>query len=334
MSRLSLRDDRGAVAVMTAVVMSFVLLAVSALAIDAGALFVEKRELQNAADSAALAIAENCSRRPATCTQANADATAATMAAGNADDGLSDATVTLEAGKVTVVTSTRTPSGTVMPAWFSGRSDNGRVRARSVVTWGSLGAYTGVAMTISACEWQAATSGGYPVYPPDPPASSERIVMLHTTSGISTCAAGPSGADTPGGFGWLDHNSSCVSGSTTGVLHGDPGSGIPAECKDPLAAAWAAKKPVYVPVYVQVTGSGNNTSYRIAGFAAFVVTGYYLGGSSGSQDSWLTNTKGKDLCPGKGGDGRCVAGFFTKALVTGTGGGAAYGVTVPPQLAE
>ena len=50
-----LKDERGAVAVITAVVLFFVLIGIAALAIDIGRLAATKNELQNAADAAALA---------------------------------------------------------------------------------------------------------------------------------------------------------------------------------------------------------------------------------------------------------------------------------------
>ena len=51
--------DEGAVLITVALMMT-VLLGVGALVIDLGALYVEKRELQNGADAAALAIAQGC----------------------------------------------------------------------------------------------------------------------------------------------------------------------------------------------------------------------------------------------------------------------------------
>ena len=53
------RDDRGAVLVWVAL-MIVVLLGVGALVLDVGALCVERRELQNGADAAALAVAQDC----------------------------------------------------------------------------------------------------------------------------------------------------------------------------------------------------------------------------------------------------------------------------------
>jgi len=320
-------DDRGAVAIVTAVLLALTLLGVATVALDASALYAEKRELQNVADASALAIAEDCVNRPP-CALVDAEEKAAMLAELNSTDALSDTKVTLEPTKVTVVASTRSSSGTVLPAWFSGRSDNGTVTAKAVVSWGGLGAYSGLPVTISVCEWAAATAGGYAPkgpYPPNPPVSYQKILKLHTTAGLPSCDAGPSGADAPGGFGWLEEDD-CVAESSTGFFPGDPGVGLPADCKDPLADAWAAREPVFLPIFDEVTGTGAGTEYRIAGYAAFVITGYSLPG--GNKKSWLD---GQTVCTGSD---KCIAGFFTEALVAGTPGGGSYGAIVPPRLVD
>ncbi len=58
-----LSDETGAVAIITAVVLVFVLLGIAALAIDIGRLNTTKNELQNAADAAALAGARELGRK-------------------------------------------------------------------------------------------------------------------------------------------------------------------------------------------------------------------------------------------------------------------------------
>ena len=57
----ALRDDeRGASAVLVAILL-VPLLGFAAIALDVGALYVERGQLQNGADAAALAIAQDCS---------------------------------------------------------------------------------------------------------------------------------------------------------------------------------------------------------------------------------------------------------------------------------
>ena len=56
-----LRDERGAVAVMVALLM-VPLIAFAAIAIDVAAMWSERQQLQTAADAGALAIAQDCAR--------------------------------------------------------------------------------------------------------------------------------------------------------------------------------------------------------------------------------------------------------------------------------
>ena len=60
------RDDRGAIAVTVALSLT-ALLAVLAFVVDVGLLYFEKAELQNGADSAALAVAQECATSGPTC---------------------------------------------------------------------------------------------------------------------------------------------------------------------------------------------------------------------------------------------------------------------------
>ncbi len=55
--------ERGAVAVLTAVVVGAVLLAVLALSVDVGGMTLERRQLQNAADATAMALAQDCAEK-------------------------------------------------------------------------------------------------------------------------------------------------------------------------------------------------------------------------------------------------------------------------------
>ncbi len=76
------RDDAGAVIVWVALMM-VVLLGMGALVIDVGQLYAERRELQNGADAAALAVAQDCAGGDCL----DETATAGTYADDNAHDG-------------------------------------------------------------------------------------------------------------------------------------------------------------------------------------------------------------------------------------------------------
>jgi Flp pilus assembly protein TadG len=351
------RGDRGATAIVVALVLVF-LVGMMAMVADAGGLYAEQRQLQNGADAGALAIAADCVASPVGtgCTSAaNADAKALSFAGANSVDGTSNATAKLETGKVTVTTSTRTGGGgTVLPSWFSrvfGRTDNGTVTAKAVVTWGGLGKYSGLPVTISLEEWQqangtkgSAPAGPYAPYPtPYPAASYERVLRL-------------TGQDAPGSFGWLD-NTNGVTSTEAGQykVTADTGSGFKDDkavsqivpcirgfqaVSNSFCSNTASTQPTvkYVPVYDNVTGSGNGTSYHIVGYAAFVLTGYQLPGVSAS--SWLTGISLKDYidpATGKkfGGSEKILTGFYTSALAKDLpAGGQNLGVTTPPALVD
>src|SRR6187401_1591057 len=74
--------DEGAVMVWVALMM-VVLLGAGAIVIDIGALYAEKRQLQNGADAAALAVAQDCANGSCSGYAARAD----TYADLNANDG-------------------------------------------------------------------------------------------------------------------------------------------------------------------------------------------------------------------------------------------------------
>ena len=81
-----LNDDRGAAGVVVAL-FAVAIFGMAAFALDTAAIYEERRELQNGADAAALAVAEDCLRLPQTCNAGAADATAAGYADANAEDG-------------------------------------------------------------------------------------------------------------------------------------------------------------------------------------------------------------------------------------------------------
>lgn len=351
-------DDRGAVAAMIAVVLGGgVLLGMAAIVVDVGRLYAEREQLQTGADAAAWAVAEGCIRLPENCaaqgTEAEryAAAAAADGAAGIAEicgrgPGLADCsasaanlTACLGAAPMTgsyaeVRTHTLGRDGsTLLPRTFAralaGDDAGTSVGACARVAWGSPRRAAGTAVTFSTCEWEALTDGGLSLWPSPsdgtPPASAERVVYLKGSPSATTCPAGPSGWDRPGGFGWLDD----TGGDCTTTVEvddsygGDTGSSVSTACRAALAALRDERRPMLVPIYDGVTGSGTSTTYHLAGFASFVLTGYYQAGFT--EPSRLT---GLHHC---GGSERCLYGYFTKGLLPTTGvtlGGPDLGVSV------
>ena len=339
-----------------------VLLGMGALVIDVGQLYSERAQLQNGADAAALAVAQGCAKGVASCdastsgtagTYANGNAldstSAVTSVCGNNGAGtlaacagstglLTDCPAAPAAGTryVDVHTATRTSGGSTLLPPVLARTLPGRagyagstVLACARAAWGSPSSATTVAMTISFCEWTAMMAGGTsyaapPPYPPNavPPASMERSLQLHGAGG--SCAGGPSGWDLPGGFGWLDDTTgSCAATvDVNNVYHDNSGVSASAACKAALQAARTNRTVVYLPVYDGAGGTGHNGYYHLKGFAAFVVTGYYLPGFD--APSWLTGTS---YCKGSA---KCVYGYFTQGLIpsAGTIGGPDLGASV------
>ncbi len=353
-------DDRGVVATLVVVLLGGgVLLGMGALVIDVGRLYVERAELQNGADAAALAVARGCATNATTCTPA----TAAAYAGANAKDG--SAAVSLVCGYdgtgrfagcpastgdrtdcpaapasgskyVDVHTSTLTAGGsTLLPPTLAraivGNEDyeGTTVRACARAGWGAPSSTTGVAFTISHCEWNASTAAGTsfaapPPYPPNtqPPAALERVVRLHGTG--TACGGGASGWDLPGGFGWLsDTTGRC--GTMVDVANtypADTGVSAGGSCKTALTNARAKRAVVFVPVFDGAGGTGHSGYYHLRGFGAFVVTGYHLPGLS--DPSWLSATS-----PCKGTD-KCIYGYFTQGLTSTSGstGGPELGASI------
>ena len=337
-----------------------VLLGMTALVVDVGSLYAEREELMSGADAAAMAIALDCALDRTECKtdlagDGPARETAVRYAQENARDGAADAIVCGNdprlrdcddpdfepVGNLTdclgerpdngtryveVRTTTLLPGGsTLLPPSFAQTLVAGyqgaEVGACARVAWGSPGA--GLAVTISTCEWDEATNKGEdfaPLPPAVPDLTYETVLRLHDSQGSSTCAAGPSGWDAPGGFGWLDENGGpCQTEVADDEYGGEVGNNVPPECADALEDAREDRTVLLMPVFDGIAGEGQNTTYHLAGFAAFVVTGYFLspgnptGPGSVTAESSLT---GDHYC---GGQERCIYGYFTATLIPGQG---------------
>lgn len=266
MRRLRTGED-GAVAVFTALLM-VVLLGITAIVIDVGMIYAERFELQNGADAAALAIAQDCAR--GNC--ADPGATATRLAGKNSHDGVSAATAVLSGNSVTVRTSTLTADGgNAIKHWFAPvlGINSTMVQAVAKASWGSPSKATVFPFTAPRCMFDTA------------PTESE----LWITS-TSTCT-GTGGKTLPGAFGWLDETEkkSCrASVDVDQVVGGEPGKSGPQNCD-------IDGKVILLPVYDSKSGQGNNVSYVIRGFAAFKVTAH-------SWPSQLITEPGCSHCTG------------------------------------
>ena len=302
MRRLSIcRDERGAIAIIVAVSL-VALIGMAALVVDAGAVFQERRELQNGADAAALAIAEDCAQ-DLTCTDAVAGLTAADYIDDNALDGdstLDDVDLDTSAKQVTVSASTATSGGGTSIAYTFAQIfglTSKQVTAKATAAWGAPSSLHALPLTIEACEFYK-HSYGTPV-----------ILTFHNPTGSGStpsCPVGPAGLDSPGNFGWLDGSSDCEALVTDGTAEGEPGNNP--ECSESELDELLGKE-VAVPVFSTVSGTGSNVEYEIVGFAGFELKAYRFAGMSGAVLPYLTAP-----CPASD---SCIAGEFTKFVTTG-----------------
>lgn len=314
-----------------------VLIGMVAFAVDVGALYQERRELQNGADAAAVAIAEDCARNSQPCTNAVAMITAESFADANAGDGAASVdTVNLDVGArtVSVAVSTDQPgSGSIFQPFFARVVGfNGTtVHAAASAAWGYPSGLATFPLIISECEWERETNYGANLHPDDvlPPTGTPTLLKFHTGNGAAVhddCAA-QAGQDAdgdgrmPGGFGWLDTGGGdCEAETDEGLwVDSDPGSSPSNGCSATEVKNEILNKIIFIPWFDDLQGSGANGEFHIAGFGAFYVTGYNFGGQ-------FKEPTGGVPC---GGPVRCLEGYFIETTLThGDLGGTNHGVTV------
>jgi Flp pilus assembly protein TadG len=274
--------ERGAVAVIVALLL-VVLMGFGALAVDASMLYAQKTQLQNGADAAALAIAQDCAKRGTTLCMPAAAASALQYAKLNTNNGMADAPApTFPApGTVVVTTAARDANGAGMTLFLAnifGISRAG-VGATSTAKWGGpSGLTTALPVAFSECQFNLA--------------GTTQLLILH---GSSTCVSdSPSGQVIPGGFGWLTPDNSNVCGSTVTIANpavssknGDSMPNGPQACKAAFASLQG--QTVLLPVFDTVNSSTGD--FHIKGFAAFQILGYNF-------PSWSWNNTGTPKCTG------------------------------------
>jgi Flp pilus assembly protein TadG len=280
------------------------LLVCSALAVDVGALYVERRQLQNAADAAALAIAQDCASARVACT--TMASTATTLAHANAGSGASAAPV--RTGNTVTVTASATVNYVFAPVIGI---DSKSVTAKSTASWGApIGGPAMLPIAFSWCAFTAQTANG------GAPAATTTAKIIYLPKTDATACTGPSGNPVPGGFGWLRADSTgCTATSSIFVaqVFSDPGRSVPHNCST-ADFVRLQNKTVLLPVYDTFGLNGSSAWYHIYAYAAFRITGYSFGG----QYKWPQN-------PPCNGNDSCIAGYFTvfvepsEAFTYGTG---------------
>ncbi|MBP2416019.1 pilus assembly protein TadG-related protein [Microlunatus capsulatus] len=280
-----MKDERGAVAVVVALVL-VPLMGLAAFGVDVAGMWSEHQQLQNGADAAALAIAQNCGAGAC----GTPGSTAQRLVTANHVGPGATASAATSAGQVTVQAAA-TRRHLFAPVIGV---DSSELSARATASWGSPDGGTAVLpLTFSWCEWLQQTGGG------QPSSTVERTIYFTKSSG-TTCT-GPSNNVVPGGFGWLttDGGTCQSSSSRVGLLYSDPGNAVPSGCS-PSSFSSLQGKTVLLPVFDQAGDTGSNAFYHVYGYAAFTITGYdFVGRYSYNAKS----CKGND---------HCVRGYFTR----------------------
>ena len=321
--------ERGAVAVIVAGVM-VVLLGFAALAVDVGAIYAEKAQLQNGADAAALAVATDCAN--GSC--GNSSSTANSFANENSNDSTSGATVSFPAATtVRVVTNARDTSGQNSLSLFFARVmgyDTAQVDAAAEASWGAPSSGTTLPWTVSECVFkkylspaQLASLNSTGSFTGDPVPT--HILLRYDTNAptVSGCAA--QNGYQPGGFGWLVTTTGCSTDiSLNATVNGQTGNHFPNAAACNTVLAHIMDEPALIPLYKTATGNGSNAKYTLVGFAAFKVTGYKFSGSGAVLDPAAPNCNGN--CRG-------IQGYFERFVtleegMTVTGGTPNYGASV------
>lgn len=289
------RDERGAVAVVVALLM-VPLLAFGAVSLDVAGMYADKQKLQLGADAAALGVAQVCSKITSATTQcpmATALPEAQRLASSNFTSGSPTASLpTLTTSKVTART-TFARQHVFAPILGV---DSTTLAAQTTVMWGAPVAGTAILpLAFSWCEWKAQTGGAMPS------GTVERTIYLSKTSTATDCT-GPSGNLVPGGFGWLTTNPSSCNTTTSidQILHSDPGNSVPSACSRANLEA-VRGKTVLLPVFDEMYGTGSGATYVMYGYAAFTITGFHFN----------THADYNDPCNG---NDRCIKGYFSRMV--------------------
>ncbi|BDE58843.1 hypothetical protein GS433_18155 [Rhodococcus hoagii] len=313
MRRLNVRqgDETGAVAVIVAL-LAVVLLGFAAISIDIGANYVEKRQLQNGADAAALALAQDtlCKSTTGAATAANS------WVKSNVNDGNARGTAVVD-------TVSRKVTATASAVGVDGQPGRQNLFAPAIGVDRSQ-----ISATASAgCGYPLAGTAELPLtfHKCHFVAPGVKILVQYNTT--APRCNGVSGNVAPGNFGWLrGSNGGCAALISTSLYAtpGDTGNNLPSACKPEIERLRGAV--ALLPIYDVAGGTGSGGWFHIIGFAAFKIEGYRFSGNP--EYNWQNDIHGDLSCSGscRGVIGRYVETVSLESEFTM--GGQDFGVTV------
>lgn len=365
-SEVRAERDRGAVMLWFAasVVVS---LGMGALVIDMGALWTERRQLQNGADAAALAVGIECAGGPCV---SDPRGVAQQYATANVNDR------SASVDSLCVKAVDRAPSCSVPPevpvaafgfaeviagtsnnssgvpgdlkflfAPIFGPSNSGKhVTARSVVAWGPPGKAPIMPFVFSKCSVE-------PFRQPDGTmrfSTSVSVLTFHDAS-AELEPAGSGACTWPAGFGFTGSPSSgcesetvildpVVPGSTrqTGRIQGENnGNSLGQQCAEEIIRRYYNDIPIIVPVMYGRQGQGSQTIWLVDGFVKVTVCGFDLTGNDDLDFDQCAGGGSSCNAPPKNGNEegqmpKRICGIFEPFVLTdGTiGGSSDYGTRI------
>lgn len=286
-------SERGVIAPVAAFSM-VALLGFAAFAVDVSTMYAEHAQLQNGADSAALAIAQGCLASPPTAACSSPLSEATGLANSNAlDDSTNIVTATVAAGVVDVTTQSRDASGNNHFSLVFARAlgiDTVDIRASAQAKFGGIGSGNVVPLAFSKCESDPFFTLGLQFFPSHGDALADDPAYECVTSSSS-------GLEVPGGFGWLDHPSGVCSVT---VNIADPwvgtntGADYDADCASRMNE-WGSvlndpskTVEVLIPIFDDRRGTGASAEFHIEAFAQISIRGWNLAGGSTLPEDYMT----------------------------------------------
>jgi len=272
-SKLKLTDEKGVAAIVVAIVMITLLMSLG-LVVDIGRDYQVRRQLQTAADAAALAGAIDLAKDQS---QDVALATAQSYANKNFSSGFDNLDITFPGAKTVDVTVKKAE-----PTFFAGILGQNSVQvAAHAVAGGQLltTVYEGVVPIIMP--FQTIDAIG--------PNQESTFNLAGDTDGPQQGLfwlvnfSGP-GAGTPDYADWIED------GYPDPVSIGDTaaGTGMKAALKSALDERLGEHPKMIVPVYDDTQDTGGSKTYNVVGFAEFVLTDFQLTGNPKTISGYFT----------------------------------------------
>ncbi len=273
--KLKLANEKGVAAIVVAIVMVALLMSLG-LVIDVGRDYQVRRQLQTAADAAALAGAIDLAKNQS---QADAYATAQSYANKNFSAPFDQLEITFPAAKKIEVTVKK-----IEPTFFAGVLGKNSVQvAANAVAGGQLLTTVSEGVVPIIIPFQSIDNVG---------PNQETTFNL---AGKNCMQPGffwlvnfsGSGAGTPDYAEWIKD------GYPEPVSIGDTaaGNGMKAALKSALAERLEEHPQMIVPLYDGTKTSGGSKTYKVVGFAEFVMTGFKLTGNPKTISGYFTTGK-------------------------------------------